>query len=139
MPDRDDLRGYTHGELANFELHANANIPMELVELVFQGFPSVASDLSTVAQPAEMPMDTGGAGASIRPPLLSTAQEGEIVEKLKELGFTPDSLPKRKSGKPWVKSQVKTALGNKEMWAHTTVFDKAWERLRADGRIAESH
>lgn len=38
MPDRDDLDGYSVGELANFQLQKNVNLPADLVELVFEGF-----------------------------------------------------------------------------------------------------
>lgn len=65
-----------------------------------------------------------------------TAQETAILNKLTELEFDPLQLPTRDPGKPWVKAAIKTALGTTGMWAGTRVFEKAWDRLRSDKRIA---
>lgn len=73
----------------------------------------------------------------IKPQKHHPAQEDAILKVLKNLGFNAQSLPKRLPGKPWIKSAVSTALGKKGFWVGVNVFNKAWERLRADGRIAE--
>lgn len=67
----------------------------------------------------------------------SVAQGTAILEKLTALGYTATSLPNRQSGTAGTKATVKLALGTQGIWSGSTVFDKAWGRLRADGRIAE--
>ena len=59
-------------------------------------------------------------------------QEEEILRVLQELGYEPNKLPKRISGKPGVKAEVCKVLN----WQGKR-FDKAWERLRADGKISD--
>jgi hypothetical protein len=65
------------------------------------------------------------------------AQEHAILQQIQKLGHDPRALPKAPSGKPGVKSLVKSALGTSGLWTGPTVFNKAWERLRGDGRIAD--
>ena len=64
-------------------------------------------------------------------------QEDEILRVLKELGYTAKGLPKGKNGTAGVKSEVKKALSSsgKDNWLGT-IFEKAWERLMGDERIA---
>ena len=64
------------------------------------------------------------------------AQESAILGKLVELGFDPCGLPRDIAGKRGVKSQVKAALGSGGLWIGKTVFDKAWERLLGEKRMA---
>ena len=59
-------------------------------------------------------------------------QEDEILRVIDELGFTPSKIPPREYGKPGIKAKIRGKLR-----FSTTVFDKAWERLRAEGRIKE--
>ena len=59
-------------------------------------------------------------------------QEEEILDAIKDLGFDPGNLPPWIAGTPGVKSQVRKKLNYSK-----SVFDKAWERLRA-GPIAEA-
>ncbi|KFB76647.1 MULTISPECIES: hypothetical protein [Candidatus Accumulibacter] len=61
-------------------------------------------------------------------------QEQEILQVLCELGYSADALPKWVSGKPGVKAEVR---GRFASW-QGTVFDKAWDRLRADKRIRDA-
>ena len=60
-------------------------------------------------------------------------QENEILRVINELGYTATALPKTIPGKPGVKKKVREKLK-----LPISVFDKAWERLRADERIANS-
>jgi hypothetical protein len=60
-------------------------------------------------------------------------QENEILRVINELGYTASALPKTLPGKPGVKKKVREKLK-----LSIRVFDKAWERLRADKRIADS-
>ena len=61
------------------------------------------------------------------------SQETEILRVIRELKYDPKALPRMAPGKPWVKSQARTRLKYS-----STVFDKAWERLRSQGEIRES-
>lgn len=65
------------------------------------------------------------------------AQEVTILAKLRELNLDPKLLPRNEPGKPGPKAKVKRALGSKGMWSGVKVFDKAWERLRLSGEIAD--
>ena len=60
-----------------------------------------------------------------------------ILEKIVELRYNPQKLPKQEAGHAGVKKLVRNSLGTQGIWAGTTVFDKAWEMLRRDGQIAE--
>lgn len=61
-----------------------------------------------------------------------------IVRKLEELGFDPLNLPTHENGKEGVKSAVKKALGKRDLWAAPTVFERAWEVLRREGKVCEA-
>ena len=78
-------------------------------------------------QPLQTPQPTNS-----RHPLQQRFQETEILRVIGELGFTATKLPPRETGKRWVKALVRDELGLTK-----SVFDKAWERLRADGEIKE--
>jgi hypothetical protein len=65
------------------------------------------------------------------------AQEQTILNTLHGLGYTPRAMPKSEAYKPGVKSEVRAAIGSEGMWHSPRVFDKAWERLRERGEIAD--
>lgn len=67
-----------------------------------------------------------------RPDLTQQWQEDEILGALRKLGYDPSSLPPRKPGKSGPKTAARSALSLSQK-----AFDKAWERLRADGRIRD--
>jgi FKBP-type peptidyl-prolyl cis-trans isomerase len=68
-----------------------------------------------------------------RPPQAQAEQERIILEIIRSLGHDPKALPCRACGKRGVKSEVK---GLVPQWMqHGKVFDKAWERLRANEEI----
>jgi hypothetical protein len=64
-------------------------------------------------------------------------QEDAILRVISSLGYTPASLPTRETGKSGVKAQVRKELAKAPFFSSTKSFDKAWERLRKDGSIAE--
>lgn len=66
----------------------------------------------------------------------TAAQDAALLAMLKEKGFDPLALPPNEAGKPGVKSLIRQALGTSGLWAGTTVFDKAWERLSQNRDIA---
>jgi hypothetical protein len=74
----------------------------------------------------------------LRPPQTQTAQEDAILQKLSQLGYEPKALPKPKAGLAGVKAKVRRELGSGALFQSANVFDKAWERLRASGRIGDA-
>ncbi|MEF8734813.1 MAG: hypothetical protein V5B40_23765 [Candidatus Accumulibacter meliphilus] len=68
-----------------------------------------------------------------KPPLQQRFQEEEILRVISELDHTATKLPRYTPGKPGVKAGVREKLG-----FTVTVFDKAWDRLRKDGRVKEA-
>lgn len=75
--------------------------------------------------------------AHIEPVARWQAQEQTILNKLRELDYSPCALPKSEAWTKGVKSKVRAAIGSKGMWHSAKVFDKAWERLRERGDIAD--
>lgn len=63
-------------------------------------------------------------------------QEREILRVINELGYNPTMLPPPQRGKAGVKSKVRAQLRGSE-W-QGTVFNKAWERLRATQEILDA-
>jgi hypothetical protein len=65
------------------------------------------------------------------------AHEAKILDDLRRLGFDPAALPRPPKGRA---SPAKAAAraGSEADGMSRRVFDKAWQRLRADGRIAEA-
>lgn len=67
------------------------------------------------------------------------AQEARILKELRAMGHDPLQLPQREQGKAGVKAEVKKRLAKDPLFhSRSTVFDKAWDRLRADHAIAGS-
>jgi hypothetical protein len=65
-------------------------------------------------------------------------QEEAILRVIKELGYRPDALPLRESGKSGVKAATFGKLASSPFFKNKGVFDSAWERLRGEGTIADS-
>lgn len=83
----------------------------------------------TVAGLARQPM------ISVRPVQRQVAHEAAILQALRRDGFDPLRLPAVRVGKVSpAKRAARTALSKMS----TAVFDKAWERLRASGGIADA-
>lgn len=75
----------------------------------------------------------GGVGV---PKQRSQARMEAIVAQLRSMGYEPLALPRNSAGKRGVKAETKAALGNKGIWAGTTVFNRAWEHLMKNQTIA---
>lgn len=65
-------------------------------------------------------------------------QERAILAAIEEKGHTPKELPKQIIGKPGIKAEVREVMDSNSFFAGETVFDKAWERLRKSGQVAET-
>lgn len=63
----------------------------------------------------------------------SQQQENKIIETIRALRYDPEALPVNRGGKSGVKASVR-----QELRYSTTVFDKAWERLRKQGAIRDA-
>ena len=81
----------------------------------------------------EMPIDFSSASGSTEVPMADAprlrGQEQAILSKLVELSYNPKALPKNSPGKSGVPAICKKALSDSPLFAGTTTFDKAWERL----------
>jgi hypothetical protein len=117
LPDRETLHLDSPGEQQNCMLQWIANIPIGLVDLVFEGF-------------SEKIMK--------KPVSRADAQDQEILALLTAKGYEPKNLPVNSPGKRGVKAEIRDAIGDHGMWAGTTVFVKAWDRLRKNGDIANN-
>lgn len=81
---------------------------------------------ATPAQPAEV----------LRPVQHQASHEAAIVGALRQASFDPLQFPVAPAGKP---SPAKKAAREALLPSMSaSVFDKAWERLRSDGRIADA-
>lgn len=78
---------------------------------------------------------TAGSEMEIKPIQRGQAQDAAILETLKKMGHDPLQLPKNPAGKPGVKADVRKTLKDNPLFAGTTVFDGAWERLSKFGDI----
>lgn len=83
------------------------------------------------APTASVPTETAAPGAPLS---RQKHQEREILRTLTDLGYDPQRLPRAPAGTPGPKAEVRKKLP--EMTRR--VFEKAWERLRGFGDIAEA-
>lgn len=78
------------------------------------------------------------ARARTKPRTKLLEQEKAILDAIKQLGYDPLLLPRRKCGHPWVKSEVRQLIASDSELFESTSFDKAWERLRKNREIGDS-
>jgi hypothetical protein len=79
----------------------------------------------------------GNVQSSAVPIQRTTAQDTAILEAIKTKGYEAKSLPKSKPGKSGVKATVRAAVATNPLF-QGTVFNKAWDRLRKSGEIADA-
>lgn len=65
-------------------------------------------------------------------------QEVAILAEIKKLGFDPMALPKNPPGKAGIKAAVRKALEKSPLFKGSTVFKKAWGRLREYRHIKDA-
>lgn len=75
------------------------------------------------------------AAMAVRPKQRSAVQDDAILAAIKQAGYDPVALPQQQAGKSSVKNMVRQALDGKHPFVGSTVFDKAWDRLRRNGEI----
>jgi hypothetical protein len=85
------------------------------------------------------PLVANGSPVSERPKKLGVAQDEAILKAIRDAGYDPMQVPKNEHGKPGVKAAVRTALVgvNANFPKAGRQFDKAWERLRENGELAD--
>lgn len=88
--------------------------------------------------------------APSRPISTHSMQEAAILEAIKKRGLDPKKLPRTEPGKAGIKASIrddffhpatpysKTRRSKSNLFVSVYVFDRAWERLRAQGEIGES-
>lgn len=79
--------------------------------------------------------ETPGNEPDTKPLQRSKAQDAAILKTLRGMGYDPLQLPKNPDGKPGVKAAVRKTLKDNPLFAGTTVFEGAWERLSKFGDI----
>ena len=96
-------------------------------------------DAAAASQPMATPEPKGKAPETAEKHApLQRAQEDAILGAISDLGYTPDALPSQLPGKSGVKAEVRKKLKSHPLFKEkSTVFDKAWERLREFGDIAD--
>lgn len=67
-----------------------------------------------------------------------SAQDAMILTAIRKAGHNPLALPVNEPGKAGVKAEIRNALRNEKLFTSSRVFDKAWERLRKQGDIADT-
>lgn len=87
--------------------------------------PATDSELGNVQSSAPSPVQR------------TAAQNAAILEAIKTEGYEAKSLPKSRAGKPGVKALIRTAVATNSLF-QGKVFEKAWERLRSSGAIADA-
>lgn len=93
--------------------------------------------LATTTQSSQESLSPSSAEAP-KPRTRLRDQEKAILAGISDLGYDPKQLPKNSPGKDGVKKQVRVRLAENSLFEGTTVFDRAWERLRKDGDIADN-
>lgn len=120
----------TMTEAADGRLMRLAGMRCPLSELRFK-----ADDLRESARVANgESTDTESPEATSPPKGRQRWQEEEILRALKELGYEPKRLPRPTAGTPGPKKQARDLFPQ----LSEKVFDKAWERLRRYGDIADA-
>ena len=90
-------------------------------------------------QPKPAAVEAFPAQAQAAKPLQrSSAQDAMILTAIRKAGHNPLALPVNEPGKAGVKAEIRNALRNEKLLTGSTVFDKAWERLRKQGDIADT-
>ncbi|APW47069.1 hypothetical protein [Rhodoferax antarcticus] len=107
---------------------------------------SLDTPQATTAPAATMaePGAAGGLADSVvgelkKPAQRFAVQEAAILDAIREPGYDPMELPKNAPGKPGVKAAIRANLVGKNpvFPKDGSQFEKAWERLRSNGEIAD--
>lgn len=122
MPDRRES-GWTAGEREAFAISHSIHIEEKLAKTLLE-------DVSAFCAPG-LPLASPPSSQKRQ-----IQQEEEIIDAIKALGYDPLMLPKNTPGQSGVKKEVKAKLGTKGIWAGSSVFNRAWERVSSKNMIA---
>ncbi|WP_297575131.1 hypothetical protein [uncultured Deefgea sp.] len=115
-----------HADESCMEINYEQYLHPKIAKIVLEGVAHAISCFSNVVDEFT-PVENCDLNA--RPLGRQIAQENEIKNTLNKLAIDLLALPPNQAGKAGVKSEVRKAVGNAEIWTGETVFDKAWERL----------
>lgn len=105
--------------------YGNGIVPF--AELVEWGRWTKRFDFVVASPAAKVEAAPDAKNSNEKPPLQQQFQEREILRVIEELSYEPKNLPQNKPGKAGVKAEVR-----KKLSFPVKVFDKAWERLKAN-------
>lgn len=101
-------------------------------------FPAMEGAQPTQLEPQAAPAVAPKPSAENKPVQRFAAQDAAVLEAIREHGHDPLGLPPNEPGKPGVKAAMRQALTGTPLFPkNSTVFDKAWDRLRASKEIAD--
>lgn len=121
-------------EQAKLEALVNQTAVATTEYAAFLSEPERAALLALLSKALEVEAANPGArGKGGKPLHKQRYQEQEILRVIAELEYSAVALPKTPNGKKGVKAEVRSMLQ-----FSTGVFNKAWERLRAQGEIKDA-
>ncbi len=117
---------WTPGERASMAISRHVQVDDSMVSILWEGFANhLNQNITQYASPAPRQKT-------------QRLQEDEIIQVLGRLGYDPMRLPKHSPGTKGAKHAARVAVGTRGTWAGSSVFDKAWDRLRSQGRIKDA-
>ncbi|MEB0112790.1 hypothetical protein QN397_15640 [Variovorax sp. RTB1] len=67
----------------------------------------------------------------------TAAQDAAILSAIRAKGLDPLALPKNEAGQPGPKAEIRSTLDGQPPFIGSTIFGKAWQRLRQRGEIVD--
>lgn len=123
-----------HAELEAWGAMKHQNDP-DKYEKIVSKIARIKSELAALNASRE---PTGATPPALDDGPILRRQETTIMSWLRENGYDPKNLPKVKNGSPTAKAHARAALKGNGLFAGSTTFEKAWERLRGFEDIGES-
>lgn len=122
------------GEIHTFSGYSGAIPPYTRHEYIHMGdFKLFLESLS-----AEIKQAVSAPSKMEKPISKTQQQDNAILNWLKDNGYDPQALAKGKPGKPGIRKACGDGVcKNMGMFSSRSVFEKAWDRLRADDKTKE--
>lgn len=111
------------GDVAIFLARIGETVPIEM---------QAASAVTKIEEPDQSYSE------EMQPLQRGQAQDRAILSAIESLGLKAQALPRSPAGRPGVKMEIRRALKDNPLFVGDTVFDKAWERLRAAGDVGDA-
>jgi len=109
-------------------------VSIDMLRVYARDLVCLAAELTSSAKTEQTASTEQHAHAAGAPLSRQRYQENEILRVLADLGYDPKQLPRPAAGTAGPKSEARARLSDMS----TKVFDKAWERLRSSGDIADA-